>query len=225
MTPHFFSRRLSLVLAGVMLAAFGGPAAAQGFRGEILIGVAATTLTGESVADFEPRTSLAGGAAFGYDFGNGLAVQPEVLYLLKGAAAEMTVSELARLLDEPDNPSQTPVDLRFKIVYLEVPVLVHYRFETRTRFHPRLFAGPALAYRLDAKVSYGARDAGPTFTQDDESVRDVDYGLVFGAGVEVETGFERFTLGARATIGRANTRQREPAIRNSGVVFFAGIVL
>ena len=59
-----------VVLVGVGV----GSAWAQGSVGAIKLGGAVSSLSGASNSEFEPRTGLAAGVAYGYDFGNGLAV-------------------------------------------------------------------------------------------------------------------------------------------------------
>ncbi len=197
------------------------PARAQQVTGALKIGGAVTSLSGGSGSTFDPRGGLAGGVALGYDFGNGLIVQPEVLYVIKGAYANTEVD----FFPDDENDVLVPIRARFDLTYLEFPLLVTYRFTTRGALQPKLFAGPSVAFKLDARVRFRARGGtGPTQTEEDDTVENVDYGGVVGAGAEFVVGSQRLSLEARALLGQANVRMANPALHNVGVVFLLGIV-
>ena len=202
------------LLAALLLAL---PARAQQFTGAIKIGGAVTSLSGESRAetDFDLRAGLTGGVALGYDFGNGLLIQPEILYVVKGAYAD---TELV-LDGEPRD-----IRARFDLTYLDVPVLLVYRFERRG-IQPKLFAGPSVAYKLDARVRFRVRGSdGPTQSEEDESIEPIDYGAVVGAGAEFFISGQRVSFDVRALLGQANVRETAPELNNTGVAFFLGVV-
>ncbi len=207
--------------AGLTALLLGAPAQAQQLTGALKIGGAVTNLSGKSNATFDPRAGLAGGVALGYDFGNGLLVQPEVLYVVKGAYADTEVDFF------PDDGQDVlvPIRARFDLTYLEVPVLVVYRFAGRGGLQPKVFAGPSIAFKLDARVRFRARGGtGPTQTEEDDTVESIDYGAVLGAGAEFVVGSQRLSFEARALLGQANVRMADPALHNVGVVFLVGII-
>lgn len=202
------------------------PAAAQ-VTGNLKMGVTAMTITGEAALDFEARVGWGGGAAVGYDFGNGLQLLGEALYIVKGATAQTNAAVLSELRDLPPaaGAEDVAVALTWNLTYVELPLLAVYRFDVPLRVQPKVFAGPSLAYKLSSRVHFESESAGGTrFSEEDESVQQTDFGAVVGGGVEFAFGTERLTVDLRALLGRANIRKREPALRNTGVGLFVGLV-
>ena len=200
------------LLFGLLLAAlWTAPAPAQHSIGALKIGGAVSYLSGEATSDFDPRTGLAAGVAFGYDFGNGLAVIPEALYVVKGAYADGEISNV-------------PIRARFDLTYLEVPVLLSYRFANRSRFEPRIFAGPMISYNLEARITYRAADRdGPSQSDEDTSIQSLDYGATAGVGLGFDVSGQRVVAEVRGQLGQANVREVEPELHNVGITFFLGL--
>jgi len=201
-------------------------ATAQNLTPEFKIGVAATTLRGESTADFRIRTGFAGGVGFRYRFRHGLSVMPELLYVVKGTQADFVLSDQGLLLPVREGGSEgVPIRANFEFTYVEIPVLVVFRLETNGRVHPKVFAGPSLSFLLDAKVRFRALSGGPEQEESDSTVEGVDYGAVIGGGLEFDVGGQRLSFGARASYGLANTRKRRSSpLRNTSFIFFTGVV-
>lgn len=216
-----FVRAACVVVLAVC--AGGAPAAAQ-VTGTLKVGVVATRFSGDANLDFTPKVGWTGGLGLGYDFGNGLTLVPELFYIRKGAHADATVADLNTLLGYTPDPGDDaiPVDLTWDVAYLDVPVVLSYRFTTRSRYHPRLSAGPSFGYQLSASIRYADETA--EFTASDPTIGQYDLGFVVGAGVEIETGSERLLIDLRALIGRSDIRERPPALRNSGLTLTAGLV-
>ena len=199
MRPH-----LLLCLVFLVALSVATPAHAQRWTGALKAGGAITQFSGETLTsvDFDPRVGLVGGVTLGYDFGTGFAVLAEMIYIRKGAFS-----------DSP--PNGIPTRIRFDLTYLEVPLLAQYRFETSGYVHPKIFAGPMVAFLLDSRI--------------DESIENRDFGVVVGAGVEVEVSDQRLSFEARASFGMADITkpvldQRDPSLRNTGIVFLVGVV-
>jgi opacity protein-like surface antigen len=212
-----------LLLSGLaFLVALGAatPAEAQRWVGALKAGGAITNFSGETRTDvtFDPRVGLAGGGALGYDFGTGFAILPELLYVRKGAYFDTLLGEI-------------PTRIRSDLAYLEVPVLAQYRFETNGYVHPKVFAGPMVAFLLDSRIEIRALGSDLTQNESDDSIESRDFGAVVGAGVEVEVGDQRLSFDARASLGMADiTRPSDdpglsnPSLHNRGIEFFIGIV-
>ena len=206
----------------VLVCLFGLSAASargQQYVGALKIGGAVSSLTGSSMSDFEPRTGLAGGVAFGYDFGNGLAVIPEAIYVVKGAYADGFQPAIVN-----GELIEIPIRARFDLTYLEVPVLVSYRFFRRSRIEPRIFAGPSVAFKLGAQIRFRRTDGeGIEQTEEDDSVQSLDYGAVVGAGAGFVLSGQQMLIDVRASLGQANVRQADPALHNIGVALFLSV--
>jgi len=182
----------------------------------IKIGLSGSTLRGDTPTDFSAITRFAGGAGLSYDLGNGLLIQPEFLYIIKGATGKGSIA-----IVNLENP--VPIEATFELTYLEIPVLLVYRFE-RKGLTPRVFAGPTLSFKLDSQVTFSALDGGPEFQERDDTVESSDLGLTVGVGFDTEMGDEIFTVGLRGTYGFSNARSGDPALHNTAFGLYAGIV-
>lgn len=217
---------LLVVLSTLSSALVVQDAAAQGFTGSLQVGLTAATFSGESSVVFKNKFGWGGGLGIGYDFGNGIIIQPEILYIVKGGNATTDGANLARILGDDPQPGSEDIEvsLSWSLTYLEFPLLVIYRFETESYFHPRLFAGPSVSSKMDANLCYRGGSLDIEFCNTDDSIQEIDYGFVIGGGLEIDVGFERFTIGTRLTVGRSNIRSNDPPIRNRSLYIFTGLV-
>jgi len=173
------------------------------------------------------RTGFAGGVGVGFDLLGGWRIQPEVLYVVKGADADFIFDNSENVLgsETPGSPG-VPVHATFDLTYLEIPVLLVYTFQLPGIVRPKVFAGPSFSSKLDARVRFRAVGSNIEQEETDRSVQSLDAGAVVGAGLEISFGSsQRLSLGGRGTFGLSNARKRDPALHNTSFVFFAGIVL
>jgi len=186
---------------------------AQELQFELKTGMLVSTLSGESAAEsnFDPRTGLSGGFAVRYQRYSGLGIQAEMLYLGKGSYADGLIDGI-------------PVRARFDLTYIEIPILLSYRMDLRTRFSPRFFAGPSFSRNIDALITYRARGSQTEFTEEDTSVEGTDFGYVAGVGFEFDLGGERVFFETRGLFGQSNVRERDDfPLYNRSVGFLFGI--
>lgn len=223
-----FSRLAPLFLGFTLfLLATASRTTAQSVTPEFKIGLAAATLRGSTSAELKTRTGFAGGVGFRYGLRHGLSVMPEVLYVVKGSQADFSLTSAGLLIPiREGGPGDVPIHTVFEFTYVEVPVLLVYRLETRGRIHPKIFAGPSVSFLLDAKVRFRALSGGPEQEETDSTVRDRDYGAVLGGGLEFDMGGQRLSLGVRVTYGFSNTRKNEDAaaLKNTSFVILTGLV-
>jgi len=209
--------RRSQILALFFVLALTGAGESRGqISALIKIGLSGSTLSGDTPTDFSAITRFAGGAGLSYDLGNGLLIQPEFLYIIKGATGKGSID-----IVPIENP--VPIQATFELTYLEVPVLLIYRFERRG-LSPRIFAGPTLSFKLDSQVTFSALDGGPEFQERDDTVESSDLGITVGLGFDTEMGDELFTVGLRGTYGLSNARTGDPALHNTAFGVYAGFV-
>jgi hypothetical protein len=166
-------------------------------------------LTGDGWDDVEAmmETPIDSKFKFGMAFGlmaelplgeSGFAIQPEVLYVMKGGKAGFPEGE-AEGYD---------ITMKVKMDYVEVPVLIKYNFPTQGTISPNLFAGPVVAFNVAAKVESEGYpvEAGEDFPSEDiENKKSVDFGIAFGGGLGLavgETG--KLTFDVRYTLGLAD---------------------
>ncbi len=164
----------------------------------------------------DSRSGFIGGAYLTYAISPRFAVQPEILYVMKGAAKDLIIINATWATD-----------------YLEIPVLLKFDIMPQGPAHPNLFVGPALDILLSSKFdildySFDVSDG----------MKTMDFSLVFGGGVD----YKHFTFDARYTLGLANTvdaakinelteaqpddfyyLEGDPSIKNTNLSFMVGV--
>ncbi len=100
--------------------------------------------------------------------GGGFAIQPSVLYQVKGASAD----DLGKLSIEDAGKS-----FETKVGYLEVPVQIQWGPDLMF-FRPYAFAEPFVGYRISSSNKEAAKDF-------KDELKKVEYGLSLGAGIDV----------------------------------------
>lgn len=180
------------VLMAVLL--FGFTAQAQeegiGITGKgIKLGAAWGSLnTNDSVFESGSTAGFAACAFLTYSITPKLALQPEVMYVRKGAGENYMFGGEG-----------------YKLGYLEIPVLLKYNLSAGKRLIPSLFAGPAVSTLLSAQIY------DDNFFSDDEvydvkdGMKSVDFGLVLGGEVAFKSSKAfNFFLDVRYTLGLVN---------------------
>jgi hypothetical protein len=170
------SRSLIRLVLPSVAAAILAPAPAAAQVG-VQAGVNLATLSQDPdfTVDVTRRTGITGGlfAILGPDVVTG---QIEVLYSEKGA----------RLATSPATEA--------KLSYLEVPVAIRVQMARGPRRHVAIFAGTAIALRLQAKQIVSG-----TETDIKEEIDELDFGITVGVGFEAGRvmGSVRYTHGLR----------------------------
>lgn len=108
------------------------------------------------------------------------ALQPEILYARKGSSLEGEI--------ETVRAGTARVSADFDFDYLQVPVLAKFRIPTGSAVTPVLYAGPSLAYSLNANADGEVTIDGQTEPINDgieeENVSDFTFGGVVGGGIQ-----------------------------------------
>jgi len=143
-----------------------------------------------------------GGAFVNFRINDFFAIQPEALFTVKGAK------------EEHDDWSQ-----KIKARYLEIPLLA--KLSTRSGiFEPNLFLGPAFAIKLSSEFVYGSGDS-----EEIDYFSGTDFGLVFGGGVDFDTGYGKIVVEARYTLGLMPVKEENGYsydVKNGVISFMAG---
>jgi opacity protein-like surface antigen len=107
-------------------------------------------------------------------------------------------------------------DAKFKLTYVDVPLLLTLgpSSSTDTRFN--VFTGPQVSFNLKAEEEF----AGVT-TDRDEDVKSTDFGWVLGAGLEKG----RITADARYTLGLSNIAEGGNDVKNKAFSVMIGVKL
>lgn len=153
--------------------------------------------------NFESRLGICIGGFITFNISEMFAIQPEVLYSMKGSKAEGT------LFGET-------FKLQFNLSYLEIPVLVKLRIPTQGNVKPSLFVGPSLAIKLSGKgkMEY----AGESEEEDIEELKDTDFGLIIGAGVD----FGKLTVDLRYNLGLTKIPEEDDDVKNKVISLMIG---
>lgn len=198
-------RLVTAILVGVCLS--GGSAAAQDVSGGVKGGVNFANLKFDGdLADInlDNRIGLVAGAFVTWPVTPRFDVQPEALISLKGASFD-----------------EAGVEGDIEITYLEIPVLFRFRSPASPNTSIQLFAGPSLAFKLNAETT--GEFLGISSDQDiDDDVEGFDFGVVIGAGLEAG----HVTLDGRYTWGlssiNADPESQDVKVKNRVFSILAG---
>lgn len=147
------------------------------------------------------RAGLAVGLYVEMPLTSRFSVQPELLYVQKGGKTEDTFTE-----DEVE----ATLESRYKLQYLEVPVLVKYAVPMQGPWRPSVSAGPYVAYSLGRDLSFDLSSDGEDLglsIDADEIFSRWDYGVSVGADVAYRFTQRTATIGLRYDLGLANVFQ------------------
>ncbi len=170
------------------LAACAAPAGAVPLSGGFKTGLNISTFVGDDAAESDAKISRAGLIAGGYlIFPVARApfrIQAEALISSKGAVYKWAVLGSA-------------YETRYKLTYLEIPVLARFDFESRTGAKPALLIGPSFGIKLGAKGE--SRTIGSSSSGDLDNIRGLDPGIAIGGVLDMETSKGFITLEGRYT--------------------------
>ncbi len=208
-------KRSVMALALLAVALMAGPAPAQerGLAGKgIKVGLSMHSFGGddkdiEKEGPPETRYGLGAGGFLTFGLGPNLALQPEVLYVMKGARFEMGDDEVT-----------------LKFAYLDIPVLLKYRFPTTGGTRPNLFAGPVGSIRLSADLQ-SVEDGAEEEWDYSALVKGFDFGLAVGGGLDFAMAGSTITLDVRRTIALTEWPEwtDRGSVRNEGWLVMAGV--
>lgn len=176
-----------------------------GFKGSMNI----ATLY-DSDVETDSRIGLSAGIFTSLDIPNSpVSIQPELLYSQKGAKETGTFNG-----DE--------YTVTTKLDYIELPVLAKFRFVNTEPMTPHVYFGPYLGYNLNAKAEVEG-NGGSIGGNIEDSINDIDFGMVVGAGLEIQ----QFLLGVRYSPGFTEIGDESNNLdaKNSVISITAGIQL
>ena len=94
--------------------------------------------------DPDARIGFVGGAFLSINTSPTFSIQPEVLYSVKGVEKKLRYNY---------NNTDFETVLQIEMTYLEIPVLLKYKFPSEGKIRPSLYVGPALGFNLDGTFS------------------------------------------------------------------------
>jgi hypothetical protein len=151
----------------------------------LMAGINSSTIGGPDVEDASRRVGAMGGILVVAPVRPGVAIEPEVIFTMKGA-------------DFSDIEGSGSV----KMSYVEVPVLLRVSIPTSTAARPFFYAGPSVSFRASCNFEATGEDFGADLSCDQlESqgveFKSVDYGLIVGAGASFDLSGKLVTLSVR----------------------------
>ncbi len=119
--------------------------------------------------NIESKSFLGIGGLIEYNLGDNFSLVAEPMYLQKGGV-------------QPE--SNTQPEIRINLSFIELPLLLKYKFNFSESIKPYLVAGPTAGYRLSAKMNADINMI--AFSGDLENVSQAfDFGVTMGAGIEI----------------------------------------
>ena len=199
-------KKFMLVLMAVAMTIFvASPLFAEGMTFGVKGGLNLANVIGDDVKESSMKIGAVGGVFMCYDITEIFALQPELLFTMKGAKDD-----------------SAGVELSWKVNYIEIPVLFRVNLPTEGKIKPMLYAGPALGILMSAK-------------EEDEDVKDfmktVDIGVLAGAGVAYQLEKGSISFEARYEVGMTTVMDLtdeeldggdQPDIKNSVISFMVG---
>ncbi len=198
--PVFFA----LLLSGTMTAD------AQ-WRAQLHIGLAGSSFRGDIESDKSPIYRLSGGGGLQFQSPTGFVFEPGVLYVQKGAQLDGELDGI-------------PIEATSEITYVEIPLLVGYRWRKIGSIRPKLLIGPTTSFRLESSISFQALGGSLEQEEDDESVQERDTSLMVVLAGETTVGGETLVGGIRSSTGLTNIRSTNPELYNTSIGLYFGII-
>lgn len=146
-----------------------------------------------------------------YAFTDLFAVQPELLFSMKGNKIDVA-----------------GVTGKTKLNYIEVPVLFKVLLSGGGNFKPNFYAGPEVSFLLSAKQEMDPEP--PGFVEDiKDNIKSTDFGLIGGVGFDylLGTGSNKVTVDIRYDVGfsKLDDSGSDLDYKNSAITFLVGFGL
>jgi len=205
-------QKTALGLAIILISSFLWSIGAQAqFRAAIQLGMTGSAFRGGNLENTSPIVRFGGGGALRYEYPSGFEFETGAFYITKGSKLEGIFGTI-------------PIEGVSEITYIEVPLLIGYRFSPNTKVSPRIYVGPAMAFKTDAQIKFNAKGSNIVQREEDLTVESKDLGLMVGFDVNMLFGSETLNFGIRTTFGNSNARTAKPELYNTAVSIMAGIV-
>lgn len=194
-------QKLIKLLALFILVSFAASTYAQSIGPKAGVNIA--SFTGDDSFDEDGNTSTIGlqfGAVVEIPVSDKFSIQPELVYLQKGAGTEFDVFG-------------TKVETDFKLNYFEIPILAKvYLTEGPTQVFVNV--GPSIGFGLGGKTVTKAGDEEEEEDIDfsDDELTSLDLSLAVGAGVQFDAGPGKLFIDVRYLLGLTSLDDSEEPI-------------
>jgi hypothetical protein len=181
---------IACLLAMVPVTTAFGQGVGLGFK----VGLNGANVSLDPDEDTSIRLGLVGGGVLSFMVHDAFAIQLEALYSQKGAD-----------VDDIDGGSGT-----LAVDYFEVPLLAKVMVPTGGNVRPVFFVGPAVAFEISCSISAEAMGVSVDVDCDASGLdgglerKKTDFGILGGAGLEVDAGPVVVTFEGRYNFGLTN---------------------
>lgn len=181
-------KTIFLVLIGTCLCFSKSYAQDPGFHVGIKAGVQLSNLYVDNIDDENAKVGFQGGLYFKNQITDNFALQPELIYSLKGSELKYSGFSIPGIIEGGSG------SYRFNLGYVELPVLAVVSFGNFS-----IHAGPYIALLTNANIKNVDDDGNidDIAKLDRDDFNTIDYGLAGGLGFDFMAG----TLGLRYTYG------------------------
>ncbi len=173
---------------------------AQGISWGPSVGLNLATLAGDDVTDAKTLVGFAVGAQLDkHTAGKGLFWRTGIAFSMQGAKQE--------------DPGPPVVTGKFKINYVNIPVLAGWSFTPTNPASPYLLVGPQLGLKAGCNIEAesGGTSVSDTCENSGAQVKSMDVGAVFGGGVAFATGASMVHIAATYNLGLMTIDDGDPA--------------
>ncbi len=206
--------KTSFCLTCIIIVLVSTSSLGQSINTGVKVGLNSATIGG-SDASGQSITSFDAGMFASFNLAGLLALQPELLYTMKGYKASYPVLDVIGPIPFGSG------NLTAKISYLEIPVLLKLNTSSFGIIKPNIFAGPEVAFKLSGKATSGS----PSREQDLQNINSTDFGIIVGAGININLPITTLMVDIRYDIGMRdlNSYSNPPDIKNRVLSLNAGI--
>ncbi len=185
------------------------------FGGEV--GLNFANINGSDASNYYPgngtRTGLLIGGFMRYDFAPLFAVQPEVLYSMKGTSGSTTVNGAGVSYTAVANYIEVPVFLKFK-----VPLA------PKTPVGLDIYAGPDFAFNVASSLTVSSGDQTQT-TDESNNTNGFDFNIAFGTDVSFGVGPTALGVGLRYSLATGTSDKTGGDVRNAVLALIASVTI
>lgn len=180
----------TLALTGALLIA---PAAHAGMSYGLKAGIGVSHVNAD-LFDTDNRTGFVGGLYGAFELSPNIAVQPEVLFVRKGAQLFSTDVTIGGI-------TFGSVGTTLDVDYVEVPILLRLSMPSAGPLDLRVLGGPVGAIKVNEQLTTTGLVG---YSLSTNQVKDTDFGLAAGAAVAFKSGDLKLVAEGRYTFGLSN---------------------
>jgi hypothetical protein len=176
--------------------------------GGLKAGMNLANIHGDDIEDSKFKVGFCGGGFVAFGLGKVVVIQPELLYSQKGAKwQEEYIGETGKVT--------------FKFNYLEMPVFIKMIVPVQGKVKPSFFLGPYFGIMITGPRGELEVD-GTTIEEDLEGVKDTDFGVVFGGGLDFVLGKGKIVFDVRYGLGLTTLDEEGADVKNNVFSFLVG---